>query len=298
MSRSLRQAIKMTEPDRAPRLAEIAICLSCRKPLFGQEVCSYCSRRYPIYQGILSILGELTGRNRITGAFYDGKGWARFRPWERLFLKLQGGESRARRQILRHVQAPPFARVLEVGIGDGANLSLLPRDWAVFGVDIALTPLEDCLDRDPKMSGRLARAEAEVLPFPDDTFDACWTLGGFNYFSDHDAALREMKRVTRPGGSLVVADEIPNLHRYGIGHLLGMKQIDAFWLGALGLDTDFVEMVLNHEFNPDLVVKDNWPGAVRFPIWGGLGYCYVESDFQNNFAIGTRPPSFLGSDPS
>ena len=49
------------------------------------------------------------------------------------------------------------------------------------------------------MAGRLAWAEAEALPFEDATFDACYTVGGFNYFRDHAAALREMRRVTRPG---------------------------------------------------------------------------------------------------
>jgi SAM-dependent methyltransferase len=165
----------------------------------------------------------------------------------------------------------------------------LPDDWTAYGVDIALTPLKDCLKRDPRMSGRLARAEAEVLPFADGSFDACWTLGGFNYFRDHAAALLEMKRVTRPGGTLVVADEIPHLHRYGIGHLIGIKAIDACWLRALGLDREFVEMVLNHDFDPDPVVKEHWPGAVRYPIWGGLGYCYVSS--QNPTEIESRSSS-------
>ena len=48
------------------------------------------------------------------------------------------------------------------------------------------------------MGGRLAWAEAERLPFPDATFDACYSIGGFTYFDDHAAALREMRRVTRP----------------------------------------------------------------------------------------------------
>ncbi len=272
----------MPEPDQAPRLAEIAACLDCGTGLAGLEACPGCGRRYPESRGIVSILDGLRGRNKIAGAFYDGPGWARFRRWERLFLQVQGGEARARRQILRHLKSPPFARVLEVGIGDGANLALLPKDWAAFGVDISITQLEDCLDRDSRMVGRLARAEAEALPFADGTFDACWSLGGFNYFADHDSALREMKRVTRPGGALVVADEIPNLHRFGIGHLIGVKAIDAYWLRALGLDREFVEMVLNHDFDPDLTVKDAWPDAIRYPIWGGLGYCYVDFDSRSD----------------
>jgi SAM-dependent methyltransferase len=128
------------------------------------------------------------------------------------------------------------------------------------------------------MAGRLAMAEAEALPFDDATFDACWTLGGFNYFRDHAAALREMERVTRSGGIRVVADELPNLHRYGIGHLIGIKSIDVTWLRALGLDREFIEMVFDSAFDPDTVVPHVWPGAVRFPIWGGLGYCFVYSD--------------------
>jgi SAM-dependent methyltransferase len=294
MPRTLPSAVRMPEPDRAPRISEIARCLDCGSGLAGRESCPGCGRAYPESHGIVSILDPLRGRNRIAGSFYDGPGWPKFRRWERLFLKVQGGEARARRQILRHLTAPPFAKVLEVGIGDGANLGLLPMDWTAFGVDIALTPLEDCLDRDARMVGRLARAEAEALPFADGTFDACWTLGGFNYFADHGAALREMKRVTRPGGTLVVADEIPNLHRYGIGHLIGLKAIDAFWLRSLGLDREFVEMVFDLDANPEAAVKDAWPDAVRHPIWGGLGYCYVDNDPRGEADSDSRldPPSW------
>lgn len=219
----------------------------------------------------------LRGRNRVAEAFYDGPGWQRFRRWERLFLKLQGGEGRARRQVLRHLglQDSDRATVLEVGCGDGANRKLLPRGWTVFGVDIARVPLGEWLTRDPDASGCLARAEGECLPFADATFDACWTMGGFNHFRDHFAVLREMSRVTRPGGALVVSDEIPNLHRFGIGHLIGVPWIDAKWLGALGLDPEFVAMVLASDFDPGPIVLDCWPDAIRHSIWMGLGYCYV-----------------------
>ena len=80
--------------------------------------------------------------------------------------------------------------MLEVGIGDGENLGFLPRSWTVYGVDIARTQLVACRDRFPRMSGRLAWAEAERLPFPDATFDACYSIGGFTYYNDHAAALR------------------------------------------------------------------------------------------------------------
>ena len=50
-----------------------------------------------------------------------------------------------------------------------------------------------------------------------------------------------MRRVTRPGGLVVVADESPRLHRAGLGHLIGVPAFDAWWLRQLGLDRDFVD---------------------------------------------------------
>ncbi len=225
--------------------------------------------------GIWERIGPLEGRNRVAAAFYDGPGWARFRPWERLFLTLQGGARRARRRILRHLDPlGPQSRVLEVGIGDGENLRFLPSTWTVFGVDLARNTLLDCLKRTPAMGGRLAWAEAESLPFADALFDACYSVGGFNYYRDHARSLSEMARVTRPGGHLVVADEMPHLKRFGIGHLIGRPKLDGVWLRALGLDPDFASMVLDFAEDPENAVIQAWPGAVRRSIWSGLGYCY------------------------
>jgi SAM-dependent methyltransferase len=180
-------------------------------------------------------------------------------------------------QILRHVLEGdrPDALGLEVGIGDGENLPFLPSSWTIHGVDVARTRLEACIARYPAMADRLARAEAESLPFDDATFDACWTLGGFTYFRDHEAALREMRRVTRPGGPVVVADEIPGLHRAGLGHLIGVPAFDAWWLRGLGLDREFVEMALSFDIDLVELARRVWPEAVRYRIWHGMGYCLV-----------------------
>ena len=227
---------------------------------------------YPERGGIVEAIGPLSGRNRVAAAFYDGPGWRRFRPWEHAFLALQGGQARARRPILEKLPVAVSARLLEVGIGEGDNLPFLPPGSEVHGVDIARTRLQDCLERFPAMAGRLAWAEGERLPYADRSFDACFTVGGFNYFGDHAAAIGEMRRVTRPGGILVVADEAPWLHRCGIGHLIGMPKIDAAWLRLLGLDREFVDMVLALRLDLDALFPpaEGWQGS---SIWRGLGYC-------------------------
>ncbi len=238
-----------------------------------------CGRSSPYRDGILEAIGPLSGRNRIVAAFYDGPGWRRFKPWEQGFLIVQGGVRRARMEILRHVLAGVSGRTdvcaLEVGIGDGVNLAFVPSGWTVHGVDIARNQLRECIRRHSEMAGRLAHAEAESLPFDDATFDACWSVGGFNYYRDHEAALREMRRVTRPGGPVVVADEVPGLHRAGLGHLLGIPSLDAWWLRKLGLDRKFVEMVLSFDVDLTALFSRVWPRATRHRIWHGMGYCLV-----------------------
>jgi SAM-dependent methyltransferase len=259
--------------------SEIARCLSCGRARLGELQCLGCGRAYPVSDGIIEAIGPLEGRNQIAARFYDGPGWIKFHPWEQGFLMMQGGIRRARLQILQHVVSPKQEGrvVLEVGIGRGDNLAFLPPDWQVFGVDIARTQLDACLVHNPHMRERLAWAEAENLPFADATFDACWSVGGFNYYQDHAAALREMRRVTKPGAPIVVADEVPGLFRAGLGHLLGIPSLDAWWLRKLGLDRDFVDMVLGFDVDLARLFDRVWPQAARHRIWCRMGYCIVNT---------------------
>jgi SAM-dependent methyltransferase len=266
----------LIETSQAP-VSELACCIDCGTPLLGHERCAGCARFYATRDDITEAIGPLRGRNRVVAAFYDGSGWNRFRKWERMFLVLQGGARRARMSILRHLSGlkGSEARVLEVGIGDGENLRFLPPAWTVYGVDIARTQLVACRDRFPQTRGRLAWAEAERLPFPEATFDACYSIGGFTYYEGHTAALREMRRVTRAGGTVIVADENPGMHRAGIGHLIGRPAIDRFWLRRLGLDAEFVDMVLQYDVDLRALADHVWPDAARRPIWNRLGYCLI-----------------------
>jgi SAM-dependent methyltransferase len=261
----------------APKISELACCIECGTSLQGLDQCPSCGRIYPTRNGVTEAIGSLNGRNRTVAAFYDGPGWVRFRKWECLFLAIQGGGRRARMSILRHLSTVDCfqPRVLEVGIGDGENLLFLPRSWTVYGVDISRRQLLACRDRFQSMNGRLAWAEAEHLPFPAATFDACYSIGGFTYYDDHAAALREMRRVTRLSGPVVVADESPGMHRAGIGHLIGRPTLDKRWLHWLGLDAEFVAMVMGYDVDLRRLTNQVWPGATRLPIWGHLGYCLI-----------------------
>jgi SAM-dependent methyltransferase len=256
--------------------SSLARCVACGMALAGRAECPACGHLFSEEEGILHAIGPLSGRNRVAAAFYDGPSWPRFRFWEQVFLAFQGpGVAAARRQVLRQLVGEPGARVLEVGIGDGENIPLLSRDHEVFGVDVARGRLEACLRRFPALTGRLAWAEGESLPFVDASFDLVFTVGGINYFRDPAAALREMKRVARTGGTLIAADEIPDLYRFSLGHLLGLELLDKLALRTMGVDRDFIAMVYETPPLVEAAASNVWPGHRRIPIWNRLGYCLV-----------------------
>ena len=191
---------------------------------------------------------------------------------------MQGGQARARREILRWLPNRPGLRVLEVGIGDGENLPLLPSSWEVHGVDVSRVQLRSCRARFPEISGRLTWAEAEELPFPDGTFDLAYSIGGFNYYRDPSRSLSEMRRVVRPGSTILIADEIPGLRRFSLGNLLAIPALDEYFLRLAGLDRDFARMVLDREFDVPAFAREFAPRGRLAKIWSRLGYCLIDPD--------------------
>src|SRR5262245_45164771 len=95
-------------------------------------------------------------------------------------------------------------KVLELGCGPGRFAALL----AALGCEVvAADPLSfetwPLILRHHRVTF-LADVHAERLPFDDGSFDAVACLGALLYFNDPDAAFREIHRVLRPRGDLVV----------------------------------------------------------------------------------------------
>jgi demethylmenaquinone methyltransferase/2-methoxy-6-polyprenyl-1,4-benzoquinol methylase len=104
-------------------------------------------------------------------------------------------------------------RVLDVGCGTGfATEALLERTGAVHGLDQSSHQLEQAFEKLGKHDPvAFARGDAERLPYREDSFDALWSSGSIEYWPDPVAALREFRRVVRPGCPvLVVGPDAPN----------------------------------------------------------------------------------------
>jgi SAM-dependent methyltransferase len=134
------------------------------------------------------------------------------------------------------------SRVVDVGCGPGALTSELVRragSESVAAVDPSESFVEAARKRNPGVDVRLA--SAETLPFDDGSFDAALAQLVVQFMSDPVAGIREMARVTRPGG--VVAACVWD-------HAGGTGPLSPLWDAA-------------HELYPDAEDESHLPGTGR-----------------------------------
>jgi ubiquinone/menaquinone biosynthesis C-methylase UbiE len=144
--------------------------------------------------------GDDDGYLRETRAFFAG----RAATWDTKF----GDDLPAYTAAIGEAAIARGGVVLDIGCGSGRALAPLRQavgpDGSVFAVD--LTPEMLAVARPASVSARaaLVLADARSLPFADASADAFFAAGLINHLPDAPAGLRELARVTRRGGLLVL----------------------------------------------------------------------------------------------
>ncbi len=116
-----------------------------------------------------------------------------------------GQDRRWRRAVVDAVAAVPGERVLDLAAGTGTSSEPFADDGAlVVPSDFSLGMLAVGKERRPDLS--FVAGDATRLPFADAAFDAVTISFGLRNVVDTDAALREMRRVVRPGGRVVICE--------------------------------------------------------------------------------------------
>ena len=116
------------------------------------------------------------------------------------------GQDRAwRKQTVRAVDPRPGQLILDLAAGTGTSSEPFTSAGAtVIPSDLSLGMLQVGKQRRPRLS--FVAADALRLPYADGCFDAVTISFGLRNVEDPAAALREMRRVTRDGGTLVVCE--------------------------------------------------------------------------------------------
>ena len=110
-----------------------------------------------------------------------------------------------RRQTTAIIDPKPGLEILDLAAGTGASsIPLAKKGAKVTAADFSDGMLEEGRRRHPEL--HFVKADALKLPFQDKSFDVVTISFGLRNTVDYDTALREMLRVTRPGGRLVICE--------------------------------------------------------------------------------------------
>jgi ubiquinone/menaquinone biosynthesis C-methylase UbiE len=152
-------------------------------------------------------------------------------------------------------------RVLEIGVGSGANFPLYTnRVTEVLGLDPHPKMLEMAVGKAPAVTTRIVRGSAEAIPLDAGSLDTVVTTWSLCSIPDASAALREMRRVLKPGGRLVF---IEHGRSTDAGVRKWQDRLNPLWkkmVGGCNLNRPIDELVRGADFEIEQLATEYIPG--------------------------------------
>lgn len=132
---------------------------------------------------------------------------------ERFFGRIFTGVdiAKGRKEIVSLLDLQPGMRILEVSPGPGVFQPHLREavgsDGEILALDLSMGMLRQCQNKNSDLNIYLIHANAQHLPFADESFDAVFHFGGINLFNDPQQAIDEFVRVVKKNGLVAWGDE-------------------------------------------------------------------------------------------
>ena len=124
--------------------------------------------------------------------------------------------------------------VLEIGVGTGNNFPYYPANAEITAVDFSEEMLKRARDRASRLKVKvdLRQMDAQNLEFPDNTFDTVVASAVFCAIPDPVRGIREVERVCKPGGKVVLLEQDFSANRFS---RLLVKLVNP-WVMRMGSD--------------------------------------------------------------
>jgi phosphatidylethanolamine/phosphatidyl-N-methylethanolamine N-methyltransferase len=160
------------------------------------------------------------------------------------------------KKVGRFLKENEIKQVLEVGVGTGLTFGHYPEGTELIGVDMSAGMLEVAENRKkerPDMKIELRQGDALDLPFADNSYECCYAPSLLTVVPHPKQLLKEMIRVTKPGGYIVI-----------ISHFEGDRKRDAMFTKMadpltrrlFGFRMDLKLRLLDQCSNVDVVVRE------------------------------------------
>jgi SAM-dependent methyltransferase len=171
------------------------VCPDCKLPLDHLH-CPGCRVEFPCVGGIPRLLSKDPRyvRTEAIAGTYDSIYAVQSKVWEN-----QGRTPEFIRYFSSLLDQFPASRFLEIGCGEGFVLATR-KDGERYAVDLSVEAICNARTR---AKAHFSLALAERLPFPADHFDLVASVGVMEHFLDTGEALREIRRILKPGGRYV-----------------------------------------------------------------------------------------------
>ncbi len=175
---------------RLPRPSPLKVCVATYAVVFAAIVIHYFPSRTDLPEAIHFQ------PTPVQQQFYDAGFDSRQARYEAM-VRSEGERLHVREKVAGFVEQYHMngAHTLEVGSGAG-SLQDVVEDYT--GLDISATARAS-------YHKRFVQADARAIPFPDGEFDLIWTVFVLEHVPNPEQALREMRRVLKPGGILFLA---------------------------------------------------------------------------------------------
>lgn len=102
--------------------------------------------------------------------------------------------------------------ILEIGMGNGAfvkNILRLDDSISYTGLDYSELMVEESIKNNQEFTAQkraqFVHGDIQKMPFEDSSFDTIFTINTFYFWDDHKTVVKELKRILKPGGKLILS---------------------------------------------------------------------------------------------